>query len=313
MTGADELPWEQVMNEANDPITLRLEGTRARRGIALSDFETFIDSFITALRDFDRDKRGAPTRKSGHPEARAEAVAAFRLVGFREGSAIATIEPELRGDKDEMERMVEAEPIQLTNLCSLLSSVESEEALPESVIDALEKAVRPAGEDGSLSVEFSGAKTEKFADHPVRIDVRRIERIRAARETPAPKSVSSISGRLHQVDFEPDRLAIRSSDGVDWTCDFPESLEQQVEALVNRLVWAAGAGMLSSTQRGRMSLSDIKGIEQGQQTGLFSGEPISDQDLTAAQGITGPQGLDAIGIEQWSDADEAYLAALTDD
>jgi hypothetical protein len=62
-----------------------------------------------------------------------------------------------------------------------------------------------------------------------------------------------------------------------------------------------------------MSLSDIKGIEQGQQTGLFTGEPISDQDLAAAQGITGPQGLDAIGIEQWSDADEAYLAALAED
>src|SRR6202023_3828810 len=98
---------------------------------------TFIDSFITALRDFDRDKRGAPTRKAGHPEARAEAVAAFRLIGFRDGSAIATIEPEIKGAEDDMERMVDAEPIQMTNLCSLLSSVEKEEPLPESVTEAL--------------------------------------------------------------------------------------------------------------------------------------------------------------------------------
>lgn len=148
----------------------------------------------------------------------------------------------------------DAESIQLTNLCSLLTNVEREAALPESVTDALEKAVRTAGEDGSLSVEFTGTRTKRFADHPVRIDIGRIERIRAARQTPAPKLVASISGRLHH----------------------------------------------------------IKGIEQGQQTGLFSGEPISDQDLAAAQGITGPQGLDAIGIAQWSDAEEAYLAALTD-
>ena len=301
------------MNVANDPITLRLEGARAKRGIALSDFETFIESFITALRDFDRDKRGAPTRKAGHPEARAEAVAAFRLVGFREGSAIATIEPELKGDTDDAERMVDAESIQLTNLCSLLTSVESEEALPDSVTDALEKAVRTAGEDGSLSVEFTGSHATRFADNRVRIDIGRIERIRTARETPVPRAVTSISGRLHQVDFEPDRLAIRSSDGVDWTCDFPESLVVQVEALVNRIVWAAGTGTLSSPQGGKMRLSDIKGIEQGQQTGLFSGEPISDHELAIAQGITGPQGLDAIGIARWSDADEVYLSALTND
>lgn len=301
------------MNEATDSITLRLEGTRARRGVSLSDFETFIESFIAALRDFDRDRRGTPTRKSGHPEVRAEAVTAFRLVGFREGSAIATIEPELGDAQEEMERIVDAEPIQLTNLYTLLASVEQEEALPESVSEALEKAVRAAGEDGSLSVEFSGTKAGRFTGRPVRIDVGRIKRIRAAREAPVPKSVTSISGRLHQVDFEPDRLAIRSSDGVDWSCDFPESLEQQVEALVNRLVWAAGAGSLSSPQRGRMKLSDIKGIEQGLQTGLFSGEPVSHAELAAAQGIAGPQGLDALGIEQWTDADEAYLAALTDE
>src|ERR1700692_2086243 len=101
--GWTNYPGGQVMNKTIDPITLRLEGSRAERGISLSDFETFIDSFITALRDFDRDKRGAPTRKSGHPEARAEAVAAFRLVGFREGSAVAIIEPELKGDDDGVE------------------------------------------------------------------------------------------------------------------------------------------------------------------------------------------------------------------
>lgn len=301
------------MNEVNESITLRLQGTRAKRGVALSDFETFIESFITALRDFDRDKRGAPTRKSGHPEARAEAVAAFRLIGFRDGSAIATIEPEVKGAEDEMERMVDAEPIQITNLCSLLSSVEKEEPLPESVIEALEKAVRTAGDDGTLSVEFGGSSHNESRRRPVMIDTARIGRIRAARKAPAPKPVTSISGRLHQVDFEPDKLAIRASDGVDWICSFPQELEQQVAVLVNRLVWASGEGTVPSPQRATMNLSAIKPIEQGLQTGLFSGEPISDEHLAAAQGITAPQGLDTVGIEQWTDADDVYLAALTDD
>ncbi|MGA8744577.1 MAG: hypothetical protein WB507_01780 [Solirubrobacterales bacterium] len=302
------------MNEMTESITLRLEGTRVKRGVALSDFETFIESFITALRDFDRDKRGAPTRKSGHPEARAEAVAAFCLVGFRAGSAIATIEPEAMAAEDEMERMVDAEPIQMTNLCSLISSVEKEEPLPESVVEALEKAVRSAGDDGTLSVEFSAPNhREATSRRPVIIDTARIERIRSAGKTPTPKLVTSISGRLHQVDFEPDKLAIRASDGVDWVCSFPKELEHQVAVLVNRLVWSNGEGALQSARRGTMKLLAIRPVEQGVQTGLFSGEPISDEDLAAAQGITAPQGLDTVGVERWTDADELYLAALTDD
>ncbi|HSS31747.1 MAG TPA: hypothetical protein VLL27_00515 [Solirubrobacterales bacterium] len=301
------------MNEATDSITLRLEGTRAKRGVALSDFETFIENFISALRDFDRDRTGRQTRKPGHPEARAEAVTAFRLVAFREGSGIATIEPDLGDTENDGERMVEAEPIQVANLCSLLSVVEKEEPLPESVGDALEKAIRTAGDDGCLSVDFAGRKADRFEGRSVTIDLPRIKRIRSARETVPPKVVTSISGRLHQVDFEPDRLAIRTSDGVDWSCDFSETLEQQVEALVNRLVWASGDGTLQSPQRGKMELIEIKGIEQGLQAGLFSGDPVSDEDLAAAQGVTGPQGLDAIAANEWTDEDDAFLAALTDD
>ena len=300
------------MNEINDPITLRLEGMRAKRGIALSDFETFIDSFITALRDFDRDRRGAPTKKSGHPEARAEAVAAFRLVGFREGSAVATIEPELGEVVEETEKIVEAEPVQVSTLRSLLSSLEQENALPESVTDALEKAIRSAGEDGSLSVELGGVKA---GDTPpsVRIDAARIARIRAACEPPVPKVVASISGRLHQVDFEPDKLAIRAADGVDWICDFSAELEPLIASLVNQLVWVNGEGSMQSPRRGTMSLATIKPIEQGFQSPLFSGEPISERDLASAQGITGPQGLDAVVAADWTDEDEAFLAALCDD
>lgn len=297
------------MSETTDPITLRLEGTRARRGVSLSDFENFIDSFITALRDFDRDQRGEPTRKSGHPDARAEAVAAFRLVGFREGSAIATIEPELEADGEDADKLVDAEPVQVATLRALLGTVDREDPLPGSVTDALEKAVGSAGENGSLSVQFGGVDLDQSCPS-VTIDNARIARIRAARETPEPKAVSSVSGKLHQVDFEPDKLAIRASDGVDWVCAFPPELESMVASLVNQLVWASGDGALQSARRGSMRLSAIRPIEQGMQTPLFSGEPISDDDLAAAQGITAPQGLDDVGSENWAEDDDAYLAAL---
>lgn len=299
------------MDETENAITLRLEGARAKRGVALSDFENFIDNFLAALRDFDRDQRGAPTKKSGHPEARAAAVTSFRLVGFREGSGIATIEPELAELDGDTETMVDAEPIQITNLRALLASVEQGEKLPESVTDALEQARRAAGDDGTLVVDVPCPTDSVELSRHVLIDAARIEKIRAASKTPPRPVVSSISGRLHQVDFEPDKLAIRASDGVDWVCNFPEELEHQVEALVNRLVWASGSGSLQSPHRGTMRLAEIKPVEQGIQTDLFSGEPTSDEELAAAQGISAPQGLDAIGVAEWTDADDAYLAALT--
>lgn len=299
------------MDETENAITLRLEGARAKRGVALSDFENFIDNFLAALRDFDRDQRGAPTKKSGHPEARAAAVTSFRLVGFREGSGIATIEPELAELDGDTETMVDAEPIQITNLRALLASVEQGEKLPESVTDALEQARRAAGDDGTLVVDVPCPTDSVELSRHVLIDAARIEKIRAASKTPPRPVVSSISGRLHQVDFEPDKLAIRASDGVDWVCNFPEELEHQVEALVNRLVWASGSGSLQSPRRGTMRLAEIKPVEQGIQTDLFSGEPTSDEELAAAQGISAPQGLDAIGVAEWTDADDAYLAALT--
>lgn len=74
----------------DNQITLTLEGSRAEHGVSLSDFESFIESFLGALRDYDRSRRGAPTRKPGRLERRAEAVTAFRLVRFEPGSGRAS-------------------------------------------------------------------------------------------------------------------------------------------------------------------------------------------------------------------------------
>lgn len=281
--------------------------------MALADFEGFIDKFLAALRDFDRDRRGAPTKKTGAPEARAAMVTAFRLVAFRPGSGIATIEPDAPSEV-ETQSLVESEPVQLTNLHTLLDKVETYSALPDSVTDSLDAARRALGADGSITVEIEPVMGgSRRRPTRVRIDGERLRRIRENTESSPPATVETISGRLHQVDFEPDRLAIRAADGVDWLCDFPERLEPQVEALVNRLVWARGAGTLRSPTRGSMTIEEIARVEQGTQTDLFADERLSVAELASAQGIAAPQGIDSLAAAEWTDADEAFLSALTKD
>lgn len=41
-------------------IKLELTGSRAAHGISLTDLEGFIESFVRALRDYERSRRNAP-------------------------------------------------------------------------------------------------------------------------------------------------------------------------------------------------------------------------------------------------------------
>lgn len=301
------------MTQESDAITLRLEGSRAEHGVSLSDFENFIDSFLGALRDFDRYGRSAPTKKSGRPEKRAEVVTAFRLVKFQPGSGIATIEPDLVETPEDSEVMVDAEPLPVVNLRALLGSVEAEKDLPPPVTDSLEKACRTLGSDGSIRVDLPRPANEEKLPKGVVIDIERLQRIRKAVKPEPAQEVTAISGRLHQVDFEPDKLAIRASDGIDWISEYPEELEPQIEMMVNKLVWAEGTGHLQSPRRGTMKLTSIRQIDQGVQTDFFSHDRVPDEQLEAELGITEAQGIEAIAGAEWTDADDAYLAALTDD
>ncbi len=293
-------------------IEIRIEGVKAKAGVVLADFESFIDNFLSALRDYDRDQRGAPTKKAGHPEARAAAVTSFRLVAFRQGSGIATIEPEVGEVDEQAGQMIEGEPIQMSNLRSLLSSIENGSELSESVAESLERARRSVGDDGSVAIDFPGNVEPDNSPRTILIDAARLEQIPRTRLIQVSQGVDSISGRLHKVDFEPDSLAIRTSDGVDWSCRFPETLESEVEALVNRLVWVSGIGQLLSPKKGTMELESIRPIEHGTQTSLFAaGQGVSVEELAKAQKIQGPQGLNAVGLPDWTDADDAYLEALS--
>jgi hypothetical protein len=291
------------MAEIDDnQIRLTIKGARAERGVSLSDFESFIDNFLAALRDYDRAGRGEPTRKSGHPDRRAEAVTAFRLVGFQTGSGIATIEPELVSAEDDQLAVGDA-PLSFATLRELADDLAAGRTIPEPVLDALGKACRSVGADGSVEIEL--ARTM-----PLVVDSGLLDRVALATSTAADDEISSASGRLHLLDLEPDRLGIRTASGVEWSCRYPEALEERVKSLLDRIVWVQGSGKLTSPLRGSMTIERIEPVDVEQST-LFTAAPVDEDELLARQGISAPQGLEALSDPEWDDeTDDAYLAAL---
>ena len=293
------------MTESSDKqITLTIKGARAERGVSLSDFESLIENFLAALRDYDRASRGEPTRKAGHPDRRAEAVTAFRLVGFQTGSGVATIEPEFVSPDDDQLPVADI-PLSLATLRGLAEDLAVERTVPEPVVEALEKACRSVGADGSVAIEFADASTA-----PVVVDSGLLNRIALAVDSVGDEEVQSVSGRLHLLALEPDRLGIRTASGVDWSCRYPEALEERVKSLLDRIVWVEGKGKLISPLRGTMTIERIEAVDT-EQSALFTAAPIDEDELLSRQGITAPQGLDALSDSEWDDdADDAYLAAL---
>jgi len=292
------------MTKASDnQITLTIKGARAERGVSLSDFESFIDNFLAALRDYDRAGRGEPTRKSGHPDRRAEAVTAFRLVGFQTGCGVATIEPELVSDDDQLP--VGDVPLSLATLRALAEDLAAERTVPEPVLEALGKACRAVGADGSVAIEIADGGTRSIV-----VDSGLLDRMALAESTAGEEEVRTVSGRLHLLDLEPDRLGIRTANGVEWSCRYPEALEERVKSLLDRIVWVEGSGKLISPLRGAMTIERIEPVDV-EQSALFTAAPVDEEELLARQGIAAPQGLGALSDPEWDDeTDHAYLTAL---
>jgi hypothetical protein len=294
------------VTETNDSqITLTIEGARAARGVSLSDFEAFIDNFLAALRDYDRSRRGEPTRRSGKPDKRDEAVTAFRLVRFRSGSGVATIEPD-RAEADQHQLSFHDVPLALTTLHDLRDDLAAERSVPEPVVDALGKACPSVGPDGRFTIELADVPEPRLV-----VDSDLLDRVGGGDRERPDEEIRRVSGRLHRLDIEPDRLGIRTANGAEWSCQYPEELEQRVISLVDHIVWVEGSGKLASPLRGSMSIERIEPVDEADQTALFTPAPVSEDELLARQGITAPQGIDALSDPEWDDdADDAYLAAL---
>ncbi len=172
----------------------------------------------------------------------------------------------------------------------------------------LDDARRTLGGDGAISVAFPPAIRRRHA----RIDAHALKRGKTEEDV-EEALVTSISGRLHRLELEPEKIGVRTVSGVDWHCSYPEDLQQQVMGLVGQIVTVRGEGRRTSPLRGSMTLHSIDPVEQGVQSTLFTAEPIDDTDLLADQGILQPQGLASLEPdEKWDELDEAYVAALLD-
>jgi hypothetical protein len=289
-------------------IVLELRGSRAQYGVPLGAFETFIENFLKALRDFDRSARMEPTRPTGHPTAHAERITAFRLVGFRPGSGIATLEPILEHDEEEDSLAPGMLTLAEMNLRAFVSAIRENTLDEPTVLDEIEEARRALGEDGRFRIQIGGgtAHMPVLAD----IDAATVERLARGHERRAPR-MQLISGRLHLIDLEPGKVGIRSPTGIDWTCQYPAELEPHVMSLLGTNVWARGMGSATG-RRGTLEIHEIQPVLDYEQTSFFAVDRLPVDVLAERQGVPQPQGLDSLADPEWEDNEESrrYLDAL---
>jgi len=286
-------------------VVLDLHGARAQDGVEIDAFESFIEHFRAALREYFRASHGGIPRSGGRPAARDAAATAFRLVEFRTGSGIATLEPVLTGDVTTPDMTLDpGDALSITTLESLLSAIRSDERLPAPVVESLSSARRAIGDDGSFGVEVSGR-------HPtprVVIDQERMRRLQRP-DIEAEDQTHVITGRLHmiEVDQPSRRVAIRGQDGIDWTCSYPDEMHPVVTTLIERLVRVAGIGRRNTSATGRLAISQLDAVPEHTQDVLFTVETVALEQLLAEQQIDRPQGLEALVDAGWEDNEESRL------
>jgi hypothetical protein len=278
------------------------------RGLPLANLEIFVEEFRRALREFDRQRRAEPTRRGGHPKTREEQVTAFRLVEFAPGSALMTLEPDIRKEAGDQKALAEVEPLPVENLNAFLDAIaRPDEIIDPAVTEAVERARRALGADGKIEIKLGGRRRPRrsaLIDHDVVAGLER--RVAKQRE-----KMLRISGRLHMIDLEPDRIGIRAPNGVDWSCSYPSELEDEVKSLVDSNVAARGVGRLVSPAKGTLRIEDIRPVGEFEQTPLFAFEQVAVADLIAQQGIRAPRGPVSILPADVDDEDvDAFLAAL---
>lgn len=200
----------------------------------------------------------------------------------------------------------------LMTLGALAADIVADRELAEDVVDSLERARRACGDDGVIELNLPRRVVPTRG--PIRIDAARMRRL-THRRGDGDGVVESISGRLHAVNLEPDRLVIRAPDGVEWACTYGEELEPEIRELLGEAVWAAGRGQLTGPLNGTMRVARIELAAHGRQSELFVQKRLPLAEQLARQGVEMPQGLDAVADADWvgDESDERYLAALSGD
>lgn len=300
-----------VMAERDDRVVIDLHGERAQRGVELDALESFIDQFRRALREFERHERSAIALKTGSPGAESRAATAFRLVRFRTGSGIATLEPVLPTVEEQLDTGDEPSPNR--TLRGLVDAIESRD-VPLQVLDALEGARRAVGKDGSFGVKTTSSPSSGVTR--VVVDSATVAALRERqRELAEHERDLSIAGFLHLIELEDEarRVGVRTPDGVDWACTYDETLEPVVMRLLKSLVRVSGYGRRTGPASGRLNVDSIEAVPVPEQTEFFTDVPRPMNELLREQSVLAPQGLSALTDPEWGDdaeADERFLEAL---
>ena len=173
------------------------------------------------------------------------------------------------------------------NLAGLLDAIDREDLLDVSITSELDAALKALGRQPRISVDVVRAGSRR--QHEVTEE--RIARIRSKSEEVRDVDTElTVTGVLHAIDLEPDKVAIRTPSGVDWTCEYQPALEREVLGLIGHRVLAAGRGHATSPRAGTLQLDKIRALPEPEQTQLFTGPVVPLEALKEEQGITRPQG-----------------------
>lgn len=316
------------MEASKQSVVIDLHGSKAVGGVELYGLQRWAEHFRRALRDFERSQslRQEPVKRTGRPGPISDISTAFRLVYFRKGSGIATLEPlqppeprespgaeQLDIPPAEPPAVPLSEPPAIRNLRSMIEAID-ENRLDPVVVEALEDSRKAVGEDGHYGIKFSHQPNGRTS-----IDSETIQRLRAAttdEPAAAEPTEKTVSGLLHLIEVEePERLAIRDHAGVDWDCTFESELEGKVLGLVKSIVRAVGTGEQTKPKVGRLHIRDIQAVPRHEQSSLFTFERVPIEEIEAQRGVVGPQGLAATADPEWADdeQDRAYLAFVLGD
>lgn len=282
-------------------VVLDLHGTRALAGVEIDALEAFLRGLRTALREYDRSRRGTIARRGGGLDARDLAATEFRLVDFRVGSGIATLEP-LGPQAADMALADVGDDLSIINLGALLEAIDRDERLPVPVVEALDGARRSIGDDASFGVRVEGSRLERAR---VEIDQTRMQRLKGPVKEEGESAVT-VAGQLHRIEVDqPGRhVGIRAQNGVDWTCTYGDELHELVTTLIERLVRVEGVGRKVTALTGRLRIDRLTSVPEHTQEPLFSVKPVPIERLREEQGISAPQRLESLVDQEWED-DEA--------
>lgn len=300
-----------MTDDVRSQITLKLEGEKAIEGVSLAAFEGFVNHFLAALRYHHRVSTATPVRKAGRPFTVDELATSFRLVKFMTGSGIAVLEPPITSlDEESLVADADVPTLAWANLADLLRAVEANRTLDEAVVNELDSALKALGREGRFSLDLTSASLRTSQS----FTAESLNRLRPAKVEPRVRPLT-ISGVLHAIDLEPDKVAVRTARGVDWICRYPAELESSVLTLIGQRVWARGSGYQPSARTGLLNVEEVHAVPEFEQTSLFTGAPLAVEELIKQQHVRGPQGLTTFVDPEWEDDEESalFLEALLGD